>query len=84
MPSLILFKKTFSKIALETLKLHFSMESFSKDQNAHMIVNADKSMTIKPKIMQLNQDDMNVSVEKIVDLESFSQKGYNLWRFFRI
>ena len=60
------------------------MASSSKDQNVHMIINSGKSMTIKPKSMNLNQGDLKLLVEQIVDFDSLSQNGYNLWRFSRV
>lgn len=38
-------------------------------------------MTIKPKTMDLNQDDLKLLVEQIIDFDSFTQNGYDLWRF---
>lgn len=59
------------------------MASSSKAQTAHMIVNSRKSITIKPKTMNLNQDDLKLLVEQIFNFDSFSQNGYNLCRFFK-
>lgn len=44
----------------------------ASSSNAHMIVKTGKSMTIKPKTMNLNQDDLKLLVEQIVDFDSFS------------
>lgn len=52
--------------------------------NTHMIVKFGKSMTIKPKTMDLNQSDLKLLVEKIVNVDSFIQNGYDLWSFFRV
>lgn len=41
-------------------------------------------MTIKPKAMDLNQDGLKLLVEQIVNFDSFSQNGYDVWSFFRV
>lgn len=48
------------------------MMSSSNAQHAHMIIESRKSMTIKPKTMDLNQSDMKLLVEKMVDFDSFN------------
>lgn len=60
------------------------MASSSKAQNAHMIINSGKSVKIKPKTMNLNQDDLKLLMEQIVDFDYFNQNGYNLWIFLRV
>lgn len=60
------------------------MASSSNAQHAHMNVASDKSMTIKPKPTNLNQDEYNLLVEQIIDFDSFNQNGYDLWSFFKI
>lgn len=39
-------------------------------------------MIIKPKTIDLNQDDLKLLVEQIVDFDSFNQNGYDLQSFF--
>ncbi|CAL5211981.1 unnamed protein product [Lathyrus oleraceus] len=56
----------------------------ASSSNAHMTIKTGKSMTIKPKTMDLNQYDLKLLVEKIVDFDSFSQNGHDLRSFFRV
>lgn len=44
-----------------------------------MIVESRKRMIIKPKMMNINQNDLKLLVEKIVDLDSPNQNGFDLW-----
>ncbi|CAL5202945.1 unnamed protein product [Lathyrus oleraceus] len=60
------------------------MASLSNAQHAQMNVISDRSMTIKPRAMDLNQEDLKLLVEQIIDFNSFSHNGYDLWSFFRI
>lgn len=60
------------------------MVSSSNARHAHMIVEFGKSMTIKPKTMDLRQNDLKLLVEQIVDFDSFSHNGYDLSSFFRV
>lgn len=54
------------------------MTSSSSAQHEHMIVEFGKSLTIKPKTMDINHEDIKLLVEQIIDFDSFNQNGYDL------
>ncbi|CAL5189968.1 unnamed protein product [Lathyrus oleraceus] len=60
------------------------MVSSSSAQHLHMIVEFGKSMTIKPKTMDINKDVLKLLVEQIIDFVSFNQNEFDLWSYFRV
>lgn len=56
----------------------------STSQQAHMIIKSGKSMTIKHKKLDINQNDIKLLVEQIVDFDSFNQNRFDPWSYFGV
>lgn len=60
------------------------MASSSTAQQACMVVEYGKSLTIKHKTIDINQNGLKLLVKQIVDFDSFNQNGCGLWSYFRV
>lgn len=57
--------------------------ALSSSQLAPMNVKYGKSLYINPKIIDIKED-LKLTVEQIVDFDSFNLNGYPIWNFFKV
>lgn len=53
-------------------------------QQAPMVIESGKGLHIKPRTMNVRENGLNLTWEKMVDFESFSENDYSLREYFKV